>query len=93
MVIEMESKKTLLELYFHKYLLYKNTTIIFLFTYLVAILIPFLTGQLNLRSFNDMILLLIISSVFITFLTIFIMEFNYHLKKIPIEIMKNADKI
>lgn len=82
------AKKTILELYFHKYLIYKNTTIIILFTYSIAVLIPFLTGQLKITNLSDVFLVSIISSAFIVFIVIFLNEFNYHLKKIPEEIKK-----
>ena len=84
----MNTKKDLLKLHFHKYLAYKNSAIMILFMYFIAVLIPFLTGQLNLKNFIDMILVLIVSSVFITIIILFLNEFDYHLKKIPEEMKK-----
>jgi len=84
----MDARKTILELYFHKYLLYKTTALIILFSYFVALLIPFLTGQLNLKNFSDIILVLIISSAFTQQIVLLLNEFNYHLKRIPEELKK-----
>ena len=84
----MDMRKELLNLYFHKYLAYKNSAIMILFMYFIAVLILFLTGQLNLKNFIDMTLVLIVSSVFVTIIILFLNEFNYHLKRIPEEMKK-----
>ena len=82
----MNAKLILLELHFHKYVLYKNTTIVFLFTYFLALLIPFLIGQLKLSILSDVLLVSIISSSVISVVIIFLNEFNYHLNKIQEEL-------
>jgi len=82
----MNSKCSLLELYFHKYLQYKIVTITILFAYAIAILIPFFTGELKIDNIKSMILVAIISSAVFIIIIIFINEFNYHLDKIPKEI-------
>ena len=78
----------ILELYFHKYLLYKNTTIIILFTYIIAMLVPFLIGQLKLTNLKDMLLVAIISLVVFIFIILLLKEFNHHLQRIPEELKK-----
>jgi len=78
----------LLELYFNKYLQYKITTILIFFTYIIAIMIPFFTGDLKPGNFFDMFLLLIVSFFIISIIVLFLNEFNYHLKRIPKEIKK-----
>ena len=88
MVIDIDCKKILLELYYHKYLLYKNTLILIVFSYLVALLVTFLTRQLSLFNMQDVILISIISSVFIVIVIISLNEVNYHLSKIPQEIKR-----
>ena len=86
MVIEDEIKKSLLELYFNKYPLYKITTITILFAYITALLIPFFTGDLKLNNLNSMILVAIISSVVFIIILLLLNNFNYHIRKIPEEI-------
>ena len=86
MVININLRINLLELYFHKYLQYKILTITILFAYFIGILIPFLTGQLSLINFSSMFLVTIISSAFISIIVILINKFNYHLKRIPEEL-------
>lgn len=87
MAINMNLKVHLLELHFHKYLQYKILTITILFAYIIAILIPFLTGQLSLSNFNSMFLVAVISSIFFSIVAILINDFNYHLKRIPEELI------
>ena len=88
----METKANIrayiLELHFNKNLQYKNTTIIIAYSYFIAILIPFLTGQLSLTDYFALLLIFTISSAFITLIIILLNEFNYHLKRIPEEIKK-----
>lgn len=82
----MNVRVILLELHFHKYILYKNTTFVLLFTYLIALLIPFLVGQFKLSILSDVILVSIISSVVIVIAILFLNEFDYHLDKIQKEL-------
>ena len=84
----MDIKKNLLDLHFHKYLSYKNTTIVIMFMYFVALLIPFLIGELSFFNLKDTFFVGIISSFFIPSSLLFLKNFNYHLKKIPEEIKK-----
>lgn len=76
----MDVKIHLLDLYFHKYLQYKNAVILIIFSYFIALLIPFLTRQLKPDNFIDMFLITIISSIVFPISIIFLNEFNYHLE-------------
>ena len=78
----------LLELNCHKYLQYKIITILLFFSYIIAILIPFFTGDLKANNFYDMFLLLVFSFFVISMIILSLNEFNYHLKRIPEEIKK-----
>ncbi len=84
----MDVRKNLLDLYFHKYLSYKNTAIIMMFGYFVALLVPFLIGELSFFNLKDTFSVGIVSSFFISLTLLFLNNFNYHLKKIPKEIKK-----
>lgn len=78
----MNVQKNILDLHFYKYLQYKNTVIIMFFTYLIATLIPFLTGQLKFSSFRDVFLLILFSFVFFTIFILFFNKFDFHMKNI-----------
>jgi len=84
----MDVRKNILDLNFHKYVQYKTTVLIFAFTYLIALFIPFFTNQLKINNLSDIILISIISSAFFVLVILSIIEFNYHLKKIPEELKK-----
>jgi len=72
----------ILELHFHKNLQYKISSILILFTYFIAILIPFLAGQLQIQNSNDVFLVAIISSVVISIIFLLLRRFDFHLKNI-----------
>lgn len=78
----------LLELNFNKYLQYKITTFLVLFTYIIALTIPFLTKQLRFSNLSDMLFIIIITSVVFIPIILLLNEFNYHLKRILEEIKK-----
>ena len=84
----MDFRKNLLDLYYQKYVQYKVTTIIVMFTYFIGMLIAFLTKQLDITSSLDLIFAGIISVGVFGVCINFLIEFNYHLKKIPEEIKK-----
>ena len=84
----MDFRENLLNLYYHKNLHYKNTTIIILFTYITGIIVAFLTNQLDITNNIDLIFIITLSTAVFTIGILFLNEFNYHLKKIPKEIKK-----
>lgn len=78
----MDTKKTLLELHFAKNLQYKITTIFILFSYLIAVLIAFLSGQLNIKNTFDVAVVGIISFLFSNILILLWMNFDFHMDTI-----------
>ena len=78
----MENKNLFLELSFHRYLVYKNTSIIILFTYILVLFIPFLTNQLSPRNIYDILLMTLISLAFIVVIISIIEECDYHMDNI-----------
>jgi len=88
----MNARKSILELHFSKNLQYKNTTILIFCTYFIAILIPFLIGQLKFQNFRDILLVAIISSIVVSFIILFLKRFNFHLKNILKELKKLNQK-
>jgi len=84
----MNIKKNLLDLHFHKHLYYKNTILIMLFTYSIAVLIPFITRQLDYRNYLHTISIAMFSFIIISILVLFLMNSSFHLKRIPEEIKK-----
>ena len=59
-----------------------------LFTYVVGLMISFLTNQLNPIKFQDMIFTAIISIAVFGVAILFLNRFNYHLTNIPKEMKK-----
>jgi len=84
----MDVRKDILELHFHKYLTYKITIIIIFFTSFIALLIPFLTGQLEFSSVFDISLIVLIFSIFIILIISYLNKFDYHLRNILEELKK-----
>ncbi len=85
-------RKNILDLYYNKNLQNRNTTIILIFTYIIAISIAFLTNQLIITDIFDVYFSIVISGAVIITGLLLLNKFNYHLKKIPEEI-KNISKI
>jgi len=88
MARKFDYRKNLLDLNYQKYLQYKIITLIFLFTYFIALIVAFLTNQLSITDKNDLSFVSILSIVIIAVGYSFLRRFNYHLKKIPKEIKK-----
>lgn len=84
----MDTRKTLLELHFSKNLQYKNTTILIFYSYLIAVFISFLSGQLDLRNSLDVFIVGIISFAFVNIVIIFWKKFDLHLRNILMELKK-----
>lgn len=83
-----KTKKNLLDLEYTKYLQYFNTSIIFLFTYIIGITIAFITKQIDYRSSKQLLSVIIISIVLIGAIIAFMFNFEDNLKRIPKEIKK-----
>jgi len=86
--LNLNYKKNLLDLHYQKYLQYKIVSVIFMFTFFIAVVIGFLTKQLSMTNKIDLLLVGIFTVVVIGIGSIFLKRFNYHLKRIPIEIKK-----
>jgi len=84
----MDIRKTLLELHFSKNLQYKITTIFILFSYLIAVLIAFLSKQLDIKNFSDVFIISIISFPILYIMILLLRNFDFHLNNI-LEELKN----
>lgn len=81
-------KKNLLDLQYNKYSQYFNTSIIILFTYVIGVVIGFLTRQIDYNKVGQMILLVTISSVVITIIVLIMLKCKNHQKNIINEVKK-----
>lgn len=81
-------KKNLLDIHYNKYLSYFNTTIILLFSYIIALLIGFITSQIDYRNTNQVYAVSVFSFIIIYIFIMFLLNFRDHLRKIPKEIKK-----
>ncbi len=61
-------RKNLLDLNYNKYLQYFTTSIILFFTYIIAVLVGFITKQINYTNLGQMIMVAIVSIIVITVL-------------------------
>jgi len=84
------TKKNILDLHFTKNLQYYTTSIIILFTYVIGVVIAFLTGQVSVQNINQLLLVGVISSVVISIITLLMLTFRSHLKEIP-ELIKSLE--
>jgi len=81
-------KKNLLDMNYNKYLYYFNTSVILLFTYVIGILIGFITKQINYRSLNQMMAVAVVSILVVGVIILLLLNFLDHLRKIVIEMKK-----
>jgi len=79
-------KKNLLDLNYNKYLQYFNTSIILFFTYIIAVLVGFITKQINYTNLGQMIMVAIVSIIVITVLLLLMQRFRWHQNMILKEI-------
>ena len=86
MKLNKTTKKNLLDLQYNKYLQYYNTAIIILFTYFIAVLISYLTKQINYQALYPNLLVGVFSIFVISTIVFSIINFKTHLKKIQEEI-------
>ena len=69
-------KKNLLDLNYNKYLQYFTTSIILFFTYIIAVLVGFITKQINYTNLGQMIMVSIVSIIVITVLLLLMQRFQ-----------------
>jgi len=81
-------KKNLLDLNYNKYLQYFNTSIILFFTYIIAVLVGFITKQIDYTNPGQMIMVAIVSIMVITVLLLLMQRFRWHQNIILKEIRK-----
>ena len=81
-------KKNLLDLHYNKYLQYFNTAKIISFTYLIGVSIAFITKQVNYKDPIQLFLIALISIGFLGVMSILLLNFKWHIDKIPKEIKK-----
>ncbi len=71
-------RKNLLDLNYNKYLQYFTTSIILFFTYIIAVLVGFITKQINYTNLGQMIMVAIVSIIVITVLLLLMQRFRWH---------------
>ncbi|MDD5086319.1 MAG: hypothetical protein PHV16_01060 [Candidatus Nanoarchaeia archaeon] len=81
-------KKNLLDLNYNKYLQYFNTSIILLFTYIIALMVGFITRQINYNNLGQMIMVAVVSIIVISVLLLLMQKFRGHQRMIFNEIRK-----
>ena len=86
MDLPIQIRKNLLDMHFSKNLQYLNTTIILLFTYLIGIVIGFITKQIDYLDSQQLYTVSITSIIVITVISNLILRFNGQLKKTAFEI-------
>ncbi len=81
-------KKNLLDLEHNKHLQYYNTSIIILFTYVVGIIIAFLTKQIDYTNLNQLYLTAFISAFIIALIVLLMFQFRVRLENIIKKVKK-----
>ncbi|HIH26128.1 hypothetical protein J4476_02700 [Candidatus Woesearchaeota archaeon] len=84
--MESNIRKNILDLSYNKYLQYLNACIVLFFTYLIGILIAFLTKQLSYSNNTDMIIFFAISVMFLVIMLSSFIHVKSKMKNIIIEI-------
>ncbi len=79
-------KKNLLDLHYNRYLQYFNTVLILIFTYIVGLVIAFLSGEIEYTNQNQILLIAFITLVFLVFTILLLIKFKEHMKNIIQEI-------
>ena len=75
-------KKNLLDLEYNKNLQYFNTTIVILFTYIIGLVIAFVTKQIDVRNNIQLSIVTIISLILIFVLLVFLVLIKDSMKKV-----------
>lgn len=81
-------KKNILDLQYTKYLQYFNTLVILIFTYIIGIILAFVTKQINPTDIFQLSALTFISIAFFSVITVLLLNFKWHQKNILNEIKK-----
>ncbi len=88
--MKSETKKNLLDLHFQKYLVIASTSAIIGFTYSVGLVIALITRQINFKDLASWIILIVISVLFMAFISILFFHSKYHIQNI-LDIIKSID--
>ena len=88
--MKLDTKKNILDLHFQKHLAIASTSVIIGFTYLIGLVIALLTRQINFRDLASWIILIVVSVLFMAFISILFFHSKYHLQNI-IETLKGID--
>ncbi|HIH26053.1 hypothetical protein J4476_04030 [Candidatus Woesearchaeota archaeon] len=75
-------KKNLLDLEYNKNLQYFNTTIVILFTYIIGLVIAFVTKQIDVKNNIQLSIVTIISLILIFVLLVFLVLIKDSMKKV-----------
>ena len=81
-------RKNILDLEYSKYLQYYNTSIVVLFTYLIALIVALFTNQIKYENYLQLSLFIPLSVLVIGIVYILLSNFKMHLRRIPKEIVK-----
>ena len=81
--IDKDLMKNILDINYTKYVQYKTTAVIIGFTYIVGIIIIFITKQLDFSNKNQMITLIIFSVITLTPCIYTVLNSQKHISKIP----------
>lgn len=81
-------KKNLLDLQYSRYLQYYNTSIIILSTYIIGVIIGFVTKQIDYKNEGQLVLVGLISVGVVTFILLLMLRFKDHQEKIISEVKK-----
>ncbi|MBI3035699.1 hypothetical protein HYY71_05245 [Candidatus Woesearchaeota archaeon] len=81
-------KKNLLDMEYHKYLQYYNTSVIILFTYFIAVVIAFVTKQIDYSNLRQLMFVGLLSIGFVGLIIFLMLKLKENLTRIPKEIKK-----
>lgn len=81
-IISNNVKKNLFDLDYNKNLQNFNTCVILLFTYFLGIIAGFITGEIDYKNYNPILILILISSLILITLTFLMINFTNKMKVI-----------
>jgi len=86
-------KKNILDLQFQKNLIIMSTLVIIIFTYFIAVVIAYMTGQIKLDDPFNIIMIFIFTITFLGIGSIFFFNSYFHIRNIPriLKILNNID--
>lgn len=73
---------------YHKYLQYYNTSVIILFTYFIAVVIAFVTKQIDYSNLRQLMFVGLLSIGFVGLIIFLMLKLKENLTRIPKEIKK-----